>query len=151
MRKIVVLLLVAFIAGSCDKEETINMSLLQEYNFVFEAYRDYHNDDLTIDEFTYSFDSDSVTISGPRYEIVDNNKIPGDIVSEKWPYFLDGNAIYFFRKFDAGHLIIVPESISPLQYQQMQWKVLSLDETHMSVDIMANSTLAGHAEFKVAK
>ncbi|MFV0590595.1 MAG: hypothetical protein ACK5M7_04360 [Draconibacterium sp.] len=151
LKKIILVIFIAFVAGSCDKDEAVNMNLLQEFKFVFAAYRDYQNNDLTIDEFIYSFDDDSMTVSGNRYEFVDNVKTPAGIVTIRWPYFVEGNKIIFPPLMAYENLISEPELISPVPYRQLQWKVLLLNETQMSVDIIGNSTLAGHAEFRIEK
>ncbi|WP_163322370.1 hypothetical protein [Draconibacterium mangrovi] len=151
MKNTILIIVIALLVSSCDKDETVNMSLLQEYSFVFEAYRDYRNIDLGIDEFFYSFDVDSVTISGPRYELIDEVRTPKEIVQNKWPYFIEGNTIYFTSLINDNQLITLPELISPVPYRHMQWKVLSLDDQEMKVDIISNSMLAGHAEFRVEK
>ncbi len=148
MRKIVLVFFVALVVVSCEKDEELDMSLLQEYKFVFESYR--NPNDSTTDEFVYSFDADSMTVSGPRYEYEGSVRIPMGVVSEKWSYFVDGNTI-LFPPIISENLIVVPESISQIPYRQLQWKVLLLNENKMSVDIIGNSTLVGHAEFSVEK
>jgi len=148
MRKIVLVIFAALVVVSCGKDDEVAMNLLQEHKFVFESYR--NPNDSTTDEFVYSFDADSMTVSGPRYEYTGTVRIPTDIVSEKWPYFIDGNRI-LFPPVTSEDLIVMPESISPVEYRSLQWKVLLLNENQMSADIIGNSTLVGHAEFKVGE
>lgn len=149
MRKIVLIFFAAIAVVSCGKEDKVDLNPLQEYKLILDAYR--NPGDPTTDKFVYSFDADSMTVFGPRYENVDNVRIPVDTAMEKWPYFIVGNTIYFAPLNDDGNLIVVPESISPVQYRTLQWEILMLDESQMKVDIIANSTLVGHAEFRVEK
>jgi len=151
VKKLILAFAVLFVFGSCEKDKDVDISLLQGASFVFEAYRDYQNNDLTVDEFTYSFDGDSMTVSGNRYEFADNVKTPAGVVSIRWPYFVDGDKIIFPPLMDDENITTEPKSISPVEYRSLQWKVLLLNENQMSVDIIGNSTLVGHAEFKVEK
>lgn len=148
MKKIVLIIFAAIAVVSCRKDDEIDMTRLQEYKFVFEAYR--NPDDSTTDEFIYSFDADSMTVFGPRYEYVNNVRIPVDTVTERWSYFVDGNKIVF-PPIVSDDLIINEESISPVAYRWFFWKVLSFDDLEMKIDILGNSKLFGHAEFRVEK